>query len=43
MIDRQVIVEFDGGELEIEITAQGAVLMSGPACKVFTGVLGELA
>jgi len=40
---RQVVVAADGGELEVEWTAEGPVLMTGPAVEVFrTTYTGEL-
>ncbi len=42
VVDRRVVVELRGGELEIEWADAGApVLMTGPAAEVFTGTIED--
>ncbi len=40
VVDRRVVVELRGGELEIEwADAESPILMTGPAAEVFTGII----
>jgi diaminopimelate epimerase len=39
LLDPQVTVHLDGGDLHIEVRSDGHVLMTGPASAVFAGVL----
>ncbi len=42
LAERNVTVQFDGGELEIRWEDDGCVHMSGPTTTSFSGVFGEL-
>jgi len=41
LTERRVVVEVDGGELEIEWTPEGRVLMTGPVALAFAGTFDE--